>query len=671
MRPLASIFSKLDRIGLQRSNGAYVCPACSSSRRASSRSLLGRASTRISGPRTAFDRKASSVVSKTAVNATKDIPPRNRTLYDAITALKQEAANYVDLSRLQLALRSLESDNPVVRIAVLGDGRTLEARRLVGNLLADPLTPEAQWERKLRIAQDSDARATLLQFGEDYEIVSETPVLSTLAVPASLLASHNIEILISSFSPVNAASASDGIATDIRRNPLLVPSLEYTTPGSSNFTSVRYPVHRTLVLGHGLDSCLAFGPLIGTQLQSRSGEALMKLAISMPTPKGGPPPTDGTSGITVADIDLAASALSKFRLTTENATVYEQDWFSSGMPPILEWLSQDKLAESEGIKPAVYALVDSLLEDALHQVTRADANRTLSSDSSLNPNASQASLNEALRIWAERAHTELRDRLDSAFGSLTWQKLAWWKLFWRVDDAEMIATDVLDRAWLVNAEKEMIWLAGRIQESDVPLINDGVWRFDVETRGSDIKPPIATVTTPPAPSFADLTAAADQKSTLTERTPPLPSHGLWPVQINLARSQLSDTTVPALQALAQNLLLQTLSTAALSSALSALVYVSFPTASIYEAGAIAALGLVWSLRRLQTRWEAACRRWEADVREEGRKALKSTQAALHRVLNRTREPVVSVEAAERSKAREAILRARDQLEGIKLVSAEK
>ena len=62
-------------------------------------------------------RNASTLVSSTAVNATKDIPPKYRELYDALQSLKRDARNFVDLSKVNLALRGLESSNATIRIA--------------------------------------------------------------------------------------------------------------------------------------------------------------------------------------------------------------------------------------------------------------------------------------------------------------------------------------------------------------------------------------------------------------------------------------------------------------------------------------------------------------------------------------------------------------------------
>ncbi len=98
----------------------------------------------------------------TAVNVKKDIPPAFKELYEELLELEKVGANYVNLSLLRLALRSLESEDATIRVAVLGINGQSGARRLVGALLADPLKPAQEWEASLR-HKDSDARAVLVK----------------------------------------------------------------------------------------------------------------------------------------------------------------------------------------------------------------------------------------------------------------------------------------------------------------------------------------------------------------------------------------------------------------------------------------------------------------------------------------------------------------------------
>jgi hypothetical protein len=53
----------------------------------------------------------------TVVNAVKHIPPAALELHEALENLQREAEMYTSLSQLQLALRGLESENAVTRIA--------------------------------------------------------------------------------------------------------------------------------------------------------------------------------------------------------------------------------------------------------------------------------------------------------------------------------------------------------------------------------------------------------------------------------------------------------------------------------------------------------------------------------------------------------------------------
>jgi hypothetical protein len=137
----------------------------------------------------------------------------------------------------------------------------------------------------------------------------------------------------------------------------------------------------------------------------------------------------------------------------------------------------------------------------------------------------------------------------------------------------------------------------------------------------------------------------------------------WPLNIPLTRSYLTTDTVPALQALAQKLVLQTLTTSSFVSAFAALTYVSTLSTGLYEAGAVAAVGIVWSLRRMQGKWETARKFWEGEVREEGRKAVRSVEGIVGEAL---RPPSLKPEPdLEFEKAKLAVLKAEEKLLSLK------
>ena len=98
----------------------FVCSSC---RYEQARAVSNRsARLRILGNRTARGttlriRTASTTASVTAVNVRREIPPRFRKLHESLKALEIEAAVYINSSQLRLALRGLESDDAVTRIA--------------------------------------------------------------------------------------------------------------------------------------------------------------------------------------------------------------------------------------------------------------------------------------------------------------------------------------------------------------------------------------------------------------------------------------------------------------------------------------------------------------------------------------------------------------------------
>jgi hypothetical protein len=62
-------------------------------------------------------RSASTHISPTAINLRPNIPQRNKELYDTLSALSGAAETYVNISRLQLALRGLAAQDAVTRVA--------------------------------------------------------------------------------------------------------------------------------------------------------------------------------------------------------------------------------------------------------------------------------------------------------------------------------------------------------------------------------------------------------------------------------------------------------------------------------------------------------------------------------------------------------------------------
>jgi hypothetical protein len=418
---------------------------------------------------------------------------------------------------------------------------------------------------------------------------------------------------------------------------VLVPKLHAT---SARGTPVPYPVHKALVFGEGLDSAIAFG-----RFSSDSAEEIremVKMAADLPAPvKDADPDAQGDS--TPVNVEIGTQALASFRESVRNSEIFERGWFRSGLPGLSKWLAHD-LQPVEPIKPAMKTLIASVVDDVEAKVTKEEMERLQKLVLIPTDRQTSASIVGHLETWAEKSHAELRDELDEAFSAKTWHKLAWWKLFWRVDDVSMISSELLERRWLVSAEKNSIYLAGRMNQAGFPEDTQGLITNEIpSTTTQDTAP---TAETPPTDISTDV------------REP-----RAWPEQIAVARTQLVRDMVPVLQALAQRLVLSTFSTTSLSSALSALLYVSVSSFSLFEASAVAALGLTFSLRRMQKTWEGARASWQSTVREEGRRTLKSTEDLVRLIIRskETGKKVVDENVNERRDAREAVEKVREAL----------
>ncbi|TKA61942.1 hypothetical protein B0A55_10818, partial [Friedmanniomyces simplex] len=126
-----------------------------------------------------------SLASVTAINAPTTVPPAYRDLHQRLLALQEEASTSVNLSRLQLAARSLESEEPVIRVALLGLGANgaQAARKLARALLSDALSEEQAWEQDL-LRSGQDGRSLLLRYGDSEDVVQQSPLMQTLHIPS-------------------------------------------------------------------------------------------------------------------------------------------------------------------------------------------------------------------------------------------------------------------------------------------------------------------------------------------------------------------------------------------------------------------------------------------------------------------------------------------------------
>jgi hypothetical protein len=620
------------------------------------------------------------LASRSAVNAPITVAPELRELHQQLSLLEDKASSYVDLSRLKLALRSLESENPVVRVAFLGLGEKgyQAARKLVRVLCADALGEETEWERKLlQVGQDSGS--LLLRYGEDNNpLGSRTGAVEELAIPSLFLKKWNLEILVTGLNAAATTSAEESGLED----SLLVPAL--TIPGAGRVGFVRYPVHKTVVIAEGVSGALEFG-----RLPSLGEGKMMHAALNIPLRLTAPA---GETGSTI-DIDLAAHALSLFRASNSNGAQFSSEWQASSVGNVSSWIAAaaDSRNATNGMKPAVDDLVSGIIARTVTSITAAEASARELSTSRTVHTRSRASLQQAIAAWSEKSHRDLQVNLALALLSSTWKRTVWWRLFWRIDEVSLSASDVLIRGWLVEAEQNLAWLSGRVIEAG--LASSAELKAEGEDSVMEATPALPGLESrndadgyKPQQILSKEKGAAEGSKSLTaavlKQPPPvfIPIEAgekrnaifdpPWPQTIHMAREQALYRNVPALHRKAQVLMLSSLSTIGGSSALGVWLFFASSGTMLYEGGAIAALGLVWALRRLQGKWSRDRNEFVNTIAENGRSVLADVEARLRRLVETGgRINVQEAEKREWSAARQGVRGVQEAL--LKLGEAKK
>lgn len=566
----------------------------------------------------------------------------------------------LNISRLQLAIRSLQqpAGQESVRVAILGLTGTpampaiaggKSAKELLRLILADPLQDEQAWEAQLanhdpkkpfivrvRGAAEGSSRPAAAaatassQDGTDTVRFDKDDGLTEIEISSPVLNGNQLEFLVMESSlavPTSPASAaSDPLegATETFEETVLVPSVEIpTSQDGLRFTPVTTPVHQALVVADGLLGAAAVANLpLGAFPNEMKGAVNLRLPV---------PEATSDLPFTTFDVATSSEAIDLFRASVANAKAYETLWMRGGVSDLTRWLRDGALHRADGTtKPPVRQLVTSVLRNALASIQSAEAklvSASTTTQSGVPVARAFASLNTGLADWAESAHAELQTQLDLAFSGRRWRKLGWWKLFWRADDVTMLSSGLVTQRFLPQAEQDVVFLAGRIDEA-VRLAGLRTSEGSSNTVGLYAIPVVAA-----EPGSEEATdAVALLSSAAAPRTK-------WPTHIAFTRRYLLDETVPALQALAQKLVLQTLGTSGLTTALAVLTYLS--SSGAYEAGAVAAAGFVWSLGRMQKNWETARQFWEGEVREEGRKAVRAVETSVATALDEARDAAVS------------------------------
>jgi hypothetical protein len=598
-------------------------------------------------------RPASTLSSNTAVNATRTVPEKYRKLYTALGALRHEASAHVSLSRLQLALQGLESTSPRIRLAVLGVDVPDTAKQIVRLLLADPLEEQSFWEKQLTQDCASYENGVLLRYGQpaNSNIPQTKTSIPTLNIPSSLLERGNLEILLSS---VN--SLHNGRAHHTPLETFLAPIIGTPTAQSGRQTTISQPVHRALIVAKNLEELFLVAELLAsTEFISKQDQKAIRVVMQ----------NEGitSSGhVLTVDVNKAERAISAIRKSLAEAPVYERQWLDSGMLNISDWITKE--AQGTGaISPQIAGLISSVLGSAKNSV-KAQADATRANDHI--DISTMTNLASTIDGFSRNAHQELQSGLSSAWSSRNWRKLAWYKLFWRVDDVGLIVSDLITNAWLPQTEKAVYELSGRLSQAGIS---------PMETQPSPVSSVETVATVEPVSRVEE--ARILQAQALASDTPAQPvitntagisTVELEPVEMPRPLSSSISTTrltqisraVNTLTSEAQQLVLRTLSITGLSAGLSGLTYMSLTPGSLYEAGTVLAVGVVYALWRMQGGWMKATRHMENELFDEGRGIIRRIVDRMHDLVQAKAKPRVDQAAVAR---REQALKTVETAEG--------
>ena len=502
-------------------------------------------------------------------------------LEETLKELWRQAPHVARSSRLTLALEGLRqtAGEERVRVAIIGldagnaKGTAQDVLRL---LLADPLGSEQQWETDLE-ARDGHAPFIVRVSSEAAEVPAitlETERSSELDVSSPVYNRMNLEFICLS-------KTLEPPTLPLHQN-LLEPIVDESTQPPTSF-----PVHKALIVTDGFK-----GAVVAAQFPNNE---FVRPAVNLE----GVPPLQSDSPFVIIDTNLGSRGLARFREGTQHAIEYEKLWSGSNLSELSQWLKSGIQPTYDGTtKPFLRDFIASWLQDIRAKV---DGEEVPVVDRSKLSLAAQR-LSSELAAWSETAHRELQTELERAFNGRRWRKLGWWKLFWRVDDVGLLTSELLAQRFLPSAERELVYFTGRMAELPTPQI-------------------------PYRQPTSSVLSSEDTALTAVIPTPPK-----WPTHISFTRKYLQNETIPALQALAQRLVAQSIGTTGIATSLAALLYVSSMVSSVYEAAAVASLGVIYSLGRMQKKWENARGFWEGEVKEEGRKAVKAAEESVLDVL---------------------------------------
>lgn len=449
---------------------------------------------------------------------------------------------------------------------------------------------------------------TQIRYGEprDPSLPPQRAAVETLLVPSNFLEKHSLEILIGSLNVPDVQEASP-YPSDIPLEVLLSPAVEIPTSSSGRQTAVRFPVHESFLLANGFSELLQIFQLRSAiKNLSQGSQEPIRSVLDIDGPVAG----FKSRSVVAVNSSAASQGLELVRRDLAKAPDFEHLWLESGLDTLLGNLSPKDLDANGNTPGLLKSTIRSILSEA-YSAINSHANSSLRAARSKGVSAdTRAELHNVLKLFSVRAHTELQSGVAAASSSANWKKLAWYKLFWRVDDVGLIVSDLVERHWLPQSERAICELTGR-------LIQAGLTPISL------------------APSLSSSTSNVLSPNNLTESRRDFGDlQSLAPAaELSDARQALTLLSSSDLAAKAQTALTKMLAFSGSLATFAALVHLSSPLVEYYESGSILALGLVFALRKLQVDWETCRRQWRQRLFEAGSDTLKEVESKMRRLIN--------------------------------------
>lgn len=259
-------------------------------------------------------------------------------LEQALQELRKNAANYVNLSRLQLALLGLRqaAGEESIRVAVLGvnnggAGPGEAAREVLRLLLADPLKGEEEWER--RLAGAKRGTPVLVKVGREREaegIIERKSMFEEVNVSSPGLDGLNLEVLFMEVNP----PAGDRARVEEALLDLPVDIVS----GPNRFSPIMTPVHKTVLVADGLTGV----PTV-SGLPANSEDNPVFSTVNLP---GYQPQPDAAAPFLPIDVSRASKGVGLFRESLSHGMDYERLWTQSGVPTLQGWVKSGEIGRA-------------------------------------------------------------------------------------------------------------------------------------------------------------------------------------------------------------------------------------------------------------------------------------------------------------------------------------